>query len=339
MNYNLKPLDQQVIVITGASSGIGLTTARMAARRGARVVLTARSAESLEILASEIGPNATHIAADVGNEEGLRRVADHAQKHFGGFDTWVNNAGVTIYGRLLDVTIEDHRRLFETNYWGVVFGSRIACEFLREHGGALINIGSTLSDRAIPVQGAYSASKHAMKAFTDALRMELEHDNIPISVTLIKPASIATPYIDHAKSYLDRKPSVPPPVYAPESVAEAILHAAGNPVRDLFVGSGAKGLSALGQYAPRLADKLMEKMLFNSQQRDEPEERRADGLHGATNDPRQRGPYPGYVNETSLYTKAAMHPMMTGALMIGVGLVASQLVRSRRQKTKEAQLY
>src|SRR5213076_34618 len=109
---------------------------------------------------------------------------------FGGFDTWVNNAGVSVYGRIEQVPIEDLRKIFETNFWGVVYGSRIAMEQMKNTGGggALINIGSTLSDRAIPLQGMYSASKHAVKGFTDALRIELESESAPVSVTLIKPA-------------------------------------------------------------------------------------------------------------------------------------------------------
>ena len=333
MKYNLKPLDQQVIVITGASSGIGLTTARMAARRGARVVLTSRSEETLEDVAREIGPTATYIAADVGNEDEMRAVAEHARRTFGAFDTWVNNAGVSVYGKVLEVSIEDQRKVFETNFWGMIYGSRVACEYLRMRGGALINIGSTVSDRAVPMQGIYSASKHAVKAFTDALRMELEDERAPISVTLIKPGSIDTPYIDHAKNYMEYKPNLPPPVYAPENVAEAILHAAENSVRDLFVGGGGKALSAMGYYAPRLADKYMESMVIDQQKRNEREEMRPDGLHNATNDPRERAGYEGYVHERSFYTKASMHPMMTGALMLAVGLAASQLVRGRREET------
>lgn len=331
MKYKLKPLDQQVIVITGASSGIGLTTARMAAEHGARVVLAARSEESLREITSQLGPNTTYVACDVANEAELNRVAEHARTHFGSIDTWVNNAGISIYGKLLEIPIQDQRQLFETNYWGTVLGSRVACKYLRREGGALINVGSTVSDRAIPVQGAYSASKHAVKGFTDALRMELEEEQAPISVTLIKPGSISTPFVDHAKNYMTMKPNLPPPVYAPENVAEAILHAAQHPVRDLFVGSGGKGLSAMGHYAPKVTDKFMEAMLFDQQQRDEPENMRSDGLYSATNDPRERGPYSGYVNETSFYTKAAIHPVMTGAVLLAVGLAATQLVRGRRE--------
>src|SRR5205085_8956246 len=170
MNVQLKKLNEQVVVITGASSGIGLATARMAAKQGARLVLAARTEEALKQLADEItqaGGAAIYVVADVGREEDVRRIAAEAVARFGGFDTWVNDAGVSIYGKITDVPTEDLRRLFETNFWGVVYGSRAAAEHLRTRGGALINVGSALSDRALPLQGMYCASKHAVKGFTD----------------------------------------------------------------------------------------------------------------------------------------------------------------------------
>ena len=184
----LKKLADQVVVITGATSGIGLVTARMAAKRGAKLVLVARTESALCSLAEELresGAEAIYVKADVGVENDVKAVRDAASTEFGGFDTWVNNAAVSIYGKVTDVPIEDHRRLFETNYWGVVYGSLIAAEHLATKGGAIVNVGSALSDRAIPIQGTYCASKHAIKGFTDALRMELEHDKSPISVTPI----------------------------------------------------------------------------------------------------------------------------------------------------------
>jgi short-subunit dehydrogenase len=335
MTFKLKKLRDQVIVITGASSGIGLVTARMAARQGARLVLAARSEESLRHIADELsdqGCEAIHITADVSREEDHRRIFDAAMDRFSGFDTWVNNAAVSVYGRLLDVSIADHRRIFETNFWGTVYGSRTACELLRRRGGALINVGSTVSDRAIPLQGMYSASKHAVKGFTDALRMELEQEGSPISVTLIKPGSINTPYPDHAKNYLGEKLTLPPPVYAPDLVAEAILHCAEHPERELFVGSGGAMLSAMGRYTPRFADKYMERSLFKQQRRDEPDRDSRDGLYQATEDPRERGDYEGITRETSVYTKASMHPLFSGALLLAAGLAAAQLTRARGRR-------
>lgn len=324
MGVQLKKLNEQTIVITGASSGIGLVTARMAARRGARLVLAARSEGALRELSEEIkreGGEAVYVVADVGREEDVRRIARQAEERFGGFDTWVNNAGVSIYGRVLEVSMEDHRRLFETNYWGLVHGSRVAAEHLKEHGGAIINVGSSLSDRAIPLQGTYCASKHAVKGYTDALRMELEEEGAPVSVTLIKPSAIDTPYKDHAKNYLAVEPENPPPVYAPETVAEAILYSAEHLERDVFIGLGGKAMSVGGKYAPRLTDKVMEAALFDIQQTEKPSPAgRPDALYEAAHDLRERGGYEGHVAESSLYTKASLHPFITSALLLGSGL-------------------
>jgi short-subunit dehydrogenase len=345
MAVSLKQLNQQVVVITGASSGIGLTTARMAAKEGAKLVLAARNDEALSQLEREInnaGGQAVHVAGDVGNEDDVRLIAQTALERFGGFDTWVNNAGVSIYGRLEDVPVEDQRRLFETNFWGVVYGSRAAVEHLKARGGALINVGSTLSDRAIPLQGIYVASKHAVKGFTDALRMELEEAGYPISVTLIKPAAIDTPYKQHAKNYLPTEPENPPPVYAPETVARAILHAAATPERDVFVGAAGKFFSVMEKVAPRLMDLYMEKAMFRQQQSDRPARDREDhalyrpgnGQRGGTL--RERGGYSGHVAETSIYTAASLHPWLTAAVVGAMGLavatiLGAALVRRERE--------
>ncbi|HEY3013245.1 MAG TPA: SDR family oxidoreductase, partial [Gemmatimonadales bacterium] len=201
MGIKLKPLNQQVMVITGGTSGIGLATAKRAAERGARVVLCSRSEPELRDTVAAIeqnGGTARFVVADVSSQDDVERLAATAVEEFGSLDTWVNNAGVSFYGRLTEVAIEDMRRLFEVNFWGTVYGARAAVPRLRGGGGALINLGSIVSDRAIPLQGAYSASKHAVKGFTDALRMELEEEGAPISVTLIKPSAIDTPYFQHA---------------------------------------------------------------------------------------------------------------------------------------------
>jgi short-subunit dehydrogenase len=340
MGVKLKKLSEQVLVITGASSGIGLVTARQAARRGAKLVLAARAEDALRTLAEEIntqsevngwGAEAIHVAADVGREADVRRVAEAALERFGRVDTWVNNAGVSIYGKILDTPVEDMRRLYETNFWGVVYGSLVAAEVLRQRGGALINVGSTVSDRAIPLQGVYSSSKHAVKGFTDALRMELEEEGAPVSVTLIKPAAIDTPYTKHAKNLMESEPAVPPPVYAPEVVAEAILHCAETPERDVFAGGGGKAFSVMEKYMPRVGDRVMENFLFDAQKLDEPARPRGDaGLYEASGELKERSGDGYRVMESSLYTKASLHPLLTGALIAGAGLVAAALLLPRR---------
>src|SRR5215211_1913288 len=184
MRVRLKRIHEQVIVITGASSGIGLATAQMAARRGARVVLTSRDEVDLGKVVEQIraeGGTATHVTADVANFEAMQRVALTAMREFGAIDTWVNNAGISIYGLIEDVGLMDARRLFETNYWGVVHGTLAALPHLKAKGGALINVGSALSDTGYPLQGHYTASKHAVKGFTDSLRLELERAGAGVS--------------------------------------------------------------------------------------------------------------------------------------------------------------
>lgn len=326
MNFRLKKLSDQVMVITGASSGIGLVTARLAAKRGVRLVLNARNEEALKSVVDEInaaGGEAIHVTGDVGKFEDVQMIAEKAVRRFGGFDTWVNNAGVSIYGAVLDQSLEDQRRLFETNYWGVVHGSMIACAHLRNSGGALINVGSVLSDVAIPIQGTYCATKHAVKGYTDALRLELEEEGAPISVTLIKPSTIDTPYTQHAKNIMPVEPQNPPPVYAPDPVAEAILHCAEHPERDVTVGGGGKVLAEAGHYVPRLTDKWIEAAMFDMQQSDRPTPaNRRDSLYSPLKDGRERGDYPGHVAESSVYTKAKLHPVVTSSLIAGLGLAA-----------------
>ncbi len=319
MGLSLKNLAEQVIVITGATSGIGLVTARQAARRGARLVISARGEEGLKRLAAELtgqGGEVAYVVADVGEEAQVREIARVAIERFGGFDTWVNNAGVSIFGRYEDVPLADQHKLFRTNFWGVVHGSLIAAEHLKTRGGAIINLGSELSDHAIPLQGMYSASKHAVKGFTDSLRIELEHARAPVSVTLIKPAALDTLFIPHAKNYMNVEPKLPPPVYAPDLAADAILYAAQHPRRDIFVGGAARFNSVGARLAPRTTDWVLRLMGFASQRTDQPAGERHDILHQPGRALRER--HGGqYVFENSLTTRAELHPKTTFALAVG----------------------
>jgi short-subunit dehydrogenase len=283
MKIALKPLDQQVMVITGASSGIGLATALAAARQGATLVLSCRSRFTLEALVEQIqqaGGHAMAVLADVGERDQVDQIAAQAVARFGRIDTWVNNAGVSIFGRADEVRDDDAERLFRTNFWGVVYGSRAALPYLRQQGGALINIGSEASEAAIPLQAIYSASKHAVKGYTDALRIELEADKAPVSVTLIQPTAVDTPFPEHAGNYLDQEPKLPTPMIEPEKVASAILEAATEPTRDVRVGAMAVVNTAMAKVMPTLAD-MMARMQMGRQQRNEPPRAREGTLYQA----------------------------------------------------------
>jgi short-subunit dehydrogenase len=333
MMQKLKPLREQVIVITGASSGIGLVTARKAARDGACVALAARNERDLRDAVDGIrrqGGRAIHVAADVSNPADVEALAAETVAAFGRIDTWVNNAAVAIYGRIMELSLEEMRQQFDINFWGVVHGSRVAVPYLRADGGALINVGSAVSDRAIPLQGIYSAAKHAIKGFSDALRMELEEQGVPISVTLIKPSSIDTPFFDKARSHVGVEPQPVPPVYAPELVADAILSAAERPVRDVIVG-GSGRLMRLATMTPRLTDAYMERTLFDSQKTDRPIFGRPDNLFGpVAHDGGERGHnWRGRTMRHSAYTAAALHPKTAATLLTAAAaIVIATAVRS-----------
>lgn len=341
MNVSLRPTQDQVIVITGASSGIGLATASLAAERGARVVLAARNGGALERLAGEIrgnGGGALAVTADVGREEDVARIAEAATREFGRFDTWVNNAGVSIFGRIEDVSVRDMRRMFDTVYWGVVYGSLEAVRHYRtrggDAGGSVVNVGSPFGDRATPRQSTYASAKHAVHGFTEALRMELEAEGAPVSVTLIHPGRIDTPYNENAQTYVARQPAHRVMVYGPETVADAILHAAEHPVRDLYIGSQAKALAVLGRLAPRLTDKAMEPYLFWGQL--DPDRlahpREDSALHQPARQPLRRyGSHRGMKRSRSLSLTAEEHP---GAQRRGAG--RARLLRRGRGRAPRA---
>ena len=346
MSLHLKPLEDQVMVITGASSGIGLVTARMAAQRGVRLVLAARSEDALRALSEEIGQaggEAIALTCDVSDEADVERVRDAAIERFGGFDTWVNNAGTGMYGKILDVPTDAIEAVFRTNVFGVFHGSRVAGRYFRERGradgrfdGTVINIGSVLSYQPIPLQGVYVATKHAVKGMTDSLRQECMADGLPISVTCIMPNAIDTPYADHAANYTGKDVTLPPPVFAPETVARAILHAAGTPTRDLTVGGMFKPVTALNKVFPGVVDWFMANLMVGAQTKDAPVGSRepralveassathAGALQENSSEGRWSIPYSGY-------TQARMHPVATTAIVAGAAALLLAPLLSRR---------
>ena len=326
-HLRLKPLSKQVIVITGATSGIGLSTARAAAARGAALVLAARNEDALKAVCEELsskGADVAFVAADVGREADVRAIAAVAASRFGGFDTWVNNAGVSIVGAADSVSLEDQRRLFETNYWGVVHGSMVAVEQFKSQadGGALINVGAAAGDVALPMQAAFSASKFAVKGFTDALRTELMAEHAPVSVSLIKPSGADTPGKDNARNLTGAPMGHPAGLYATPLVAQAILYAAEHRVRDLTVGAGGGLLALASQALPALTDPLLAiGARLSARAAKTPDPARIDNLHHAGRDLRERA-YQTGVRESSLYATAQMKPKVTWGLALATVFAA-----------------
>ena len=342
MPVKLKPLSEQVIVITGASSGIGLVTARMAAKAGAAVVLGARNEDALRDLAEEIranGGRADYSVCDVADPEQVQRLAEVAIRAFGTFDTWVNNAGISIFGEMWDVPLDAWRRMFETTYWGQVHGSLAAVRHFRIAGGpgAIVNIGSFFGNRSPAVQGSYSSAKHAVHGFTETLRQEIEHNGLPISVSLVQPGRIDTPYNEHAGNWMPMQPVHRGMVYPPDAVAEAILWCAAHPKRDIYIGSQAKFVSLFGFLAPRLTDRLMQRLSYTSQQSRtrEANEDHERALFHAGYGGHERGTHePHLLRKRSYYVKASEHPVLTLGALIGGGALAWSLLRQRADDTR-----
>jgi len=337
----LKPLAQQVMVITGASSGIGLATARRAAQAGTKVVLVARNAEALDEVEVEIrnrGGQAIVVDGDVADPQTHERAAGRAVEEFGGFDTWVNNAAAAMYARLNEVSLEEHKRIFDVGYFGTVNGATVAARHLRGRGGAIINVGSVLSDRAVLVQGPYCAMKHAVKGYTDALRMELENEGAGISVSLIKPNGIDTPYPEHARNKMGRPATIPPVIYDPKLVAKAICFCAENRKRMLTVGGGGLLLTAFAPMAPGLADKAEEAGFDEKMQTIDtpPEPGASDNLFEPREDGREHSNQDLAVRGSSLYLEAQMRPFTAAAIVGGAVAAAAGAYALTRRKPNGA---
>lgn len=341
MRITLKPLAEQVMVITGASSGIGLATARRAAGKGARVVLAARNALALEEAVTGLqakGAHAVAVPVDVADEDAAETIAKRAIAEFGGFDTWVNDAAVSLLARFEQVSMAEHRRVFDVGYFGLVQGNMTALAHLKQQGGAIINVGSILSNRAVPIQGTYSAMKAAVMGFTDALRMEIELAGYPVALTLIKPSAMDTPYIEHARNKLGKPAKPPPPpsiLYDPELTAKAICFAAEHPRRSLTVGGAGIMMTALAPMQPRMSDLFLETLLDEEGQTggQPPEPAAHDNLFEAREDGRTDSNQDYPVRRQSLYLEAQMHPVATAALVGGaaaLGTAATWLLGRKR---------
>jgi NAD(P)-dependent dehydrogenase (short-subunit alcohol dehydrogenase family) len=282
----LKPIDEQVVVLMGASSGIGRETALRFADRGARVVVSARGEEGLASLVEEIrreGGEATYAVADTSEFEQVKAVAERAVEEYGTLDTWVHLAAVGLFATFEETTPKEFARVVDVNLMGQVYGAMAALPHIKQEGrGALIHVSSVEAKRSFPFHGAYGASKHGIDGFLEALRVELRHEGWPIGVTQVMPGTINTPFFDKGRTKLGVKAVGVPPIYEPETVANIILYAAENPARDLVSGGAAQALILNQRLSPRLLDAVLSTRAgFAPQKTDEPRsEHDPDNLYG-----------------------------------------------------------
>jgi short-subunit dehydrogenase len=269
-----KALADQVVVVMGASTGIGRLTALNFAKAGASVVLSARSQDSLNELANEIrqaGGKALVVPADTSDATQVQAVAGAAEREFGGLDTWVQVAAVSVYAPLEATRPDEFRRVVDVNLTGQAFGALAALPVMRRHGGgSFISVSSVEGEIPMPYHAAYAAAKHGVNGMLDVLRLELEHDKVPISVTAVMPASIDTPFFDHSLSRLEVAPQPPPPVYDPQRVADAILRAAVRAERVIIVGGAGQLMVRMHRHFPRIFQTLFGRSAFRLERTRQP---------------------------------------------------------------------
>ncbi len=317
-----RPVSEQVVVIAGASSGIGRASALQFASRGARVVCAARSVQALDTLVEQItsaGGEAISVPTDVADAAAVNELVATAERRFGRVDTLVNAAAISVWGSVEQITSEEFDRVLRVNVLGQVHGVQAVLPALRRAGGGvIIGISSVEGVRAVPLHSPYTASKWALRGFYDALRIELAQEGAPIAVTTILPASIDTPFFEHARSKLGAMPKPPPPVYAPEVVADAIVHAAQHPTREVPVGGAAAGFFAGQRLSPALTDAVLSVRRFGigSLKADRPDNG-ADNVDAPMDGPGQtRGSYSGRVLEHSAFTSMVGRRRRPGEVLL-----------------------
>ncbi len=321
---------QRVVVITGATSGIGHATARAFARRGASVVVVSRSIEAVMQVSEEVG--GLGVVADVSNWEDVERIARETVARYGRIDVWVNNAAVAEWSLVEAMTPEEMRRVVEVNVLGPMYGVRAALPHLRQSQGVIINLASALAKRAVPLLSTYSASKAAVKSFSDSLRMELRATGAHVDVVTILPSAINTPFYRWGASRLGVRPHPVSVIYPPTAVADAIVSAAERPQREIFIGSLGKLLSVGERISPALLDWIMlrRRYMFREQHTSIPDEGESN-LFQSPGETDIEGSFSGEMRRTSLYTKVVeMRPGLRRALVAGAILGAAVLFRRRR---------
>src|SRR5829696_9576382 len=268
-----KFLREQVVVVTGASGGLGRAVARLAGARGARVVVTSRGVDGLDACVAEIaaaGSEAYAVVADVAVLDDCHRIVEEAIDRFGRIDTFCANAMVTVYREARELESDELRRVLDVNFLGAVNCYWASLPALTETRGTFVHVNSALAYRGIPLQAAYCSSKAAARTFFETARVEHRKHRIPVDVSLVLPGAINTPQFDTARQYIGYQPQPVPPIYQPEPFADAVVHCFENPIRELPVGWGAQKLLWGQKVAPRVGDLILRRTGWKGQHTDEP---------------------------------------------------------------------
>jgi NAD(P)-dependent dehydrogenase (short-subunit alcohol dehydrogenase family) len=326
----------QVVMITGASAGIGRAAARAFGHRGASLGLFARGRAGLEAAARDVaaaGGRALILKGDVADPDRVEEAAAALEQTFGPIDVWVNNAMASVFSPVVEMEPAEYKRVTEVTYLGVVHGTLSALRRMKPRDrGVIVQVGSALAYRGIPLQSAYCAAKHAMEGFCDSLRAELLHDHSAVQVTMVHLPALNTPQFDWVKSRLPRRAKPVPPIFQPEVAAEAILWAADHPRREYFVGFPTVEAIVGDRVAAGLADRYLARNGYDAQQTSEPEDlQRLHNLWSPVDDSRDfgaHGRFDASARSSSLELVISKHHRAFAAL--GVALAAATLVYYRR---------
>ena len=325
----------EVVVITGASAGVGRATAQAFAKRGARIGLLARGRERLDAARREVealGGRAIVLPADVADAEAVEAAAGRVEAELGPIDVWVNNAMASVFSPIAEMTADEFRRVTEVTYLGYVHGTLSALKRMRPRDrGVIVQVGSALAYRSIPLQSAYCAAKHAVTGFTESLRCELIHDGSRVRVTEVHMPALNTPQFGWVKSRLPRKAQPVPPIFQPEVAAEAIIWAAHHDRRQLLVGWSTVQAVWGNAFIPGLIDRYLARTAYDGQQLDEPEDpRRPHNLwEPAPADVGAHGSFDDRASGRSLQLWATTHRAWIG--LAGAGLAAGMSLLGRRR--------
>jgi NAD(P)-dependent dehydrogenase (short-subunit alcohol dehydrogenase family) len=271
----IQPMNtSEVVVVTGASAGVGRAAVREFAKRGASIGLIARGEDGLQATAREVealGGRAIVFAADVANADQIEQAAAATEAAFGGIDIWINNAMASVFSPAIKMTAKEYQRVTEVTYLGYVYGTLAALKrMLPRDRGVIVQVGSALAYRGIPLQSAYCGAKHAVQGFTESVRCELLHDHSNVKITMVQMPALNTPQFSWVKSRLPRKPQPVPPIYQPEVAADAIVWAAHHYRRQWYVGGSTAWAIAVDKIAPGLADRFLARQGYEAQQYDGP---------------------------------------------------------------------